>query len=1206
MTSAGKGRSYSRSLHGDRLGSGGKILRKFATPADLPDNHVWVCFNSVLQGDHTGVEVATASHVALLQSYGLLDDDRRLVANRPLRSSTECQGLVIDDFFALSVEVAGTPPEQSGAFKAYQTAQRAYADASLLGSPSKDVAAETSGKLIGAFVNGKPETLSRGLCTVGAPPEKRYALSHLTLELCKLSHTTDSLHLCLLGAWTSILCYRRPLLALLNHSFRLVSTVDYDPNHPKLISLPRKVVCELVLVAVLSVFAVFDLSAQYDEKIYCTDASSKKGAIVSSNVGRRVSEVLWKGLKSKGAYTRLLSPSEVVLNAVGVFDPEELSFPSEGPSRPIAFHFDFIEVFAGASLLTESLSSWNFVCGPPLEISASEEFDVSKVWVIEWLTYLVAERRLLAFFLCPPCTTFSIMRRPALRSRVSPFGFQPKEEKTSVGNILAHRSMQLMYVGAQNGATGISETPWSSFMKHLPAWKIVAGLPMSSFVRTDSCRFGSPHQKAFRFMGVNADLDPLSKRCICVGKHLQIQGIYTKGSAIYTPALAEQLAMVFKTAIIRAKDVVQADLGIDVKGLENQLVNEIVVSSAWKEEGCWTFRKESHINILEMASLLRLVQKLSDRCCALRVVSMVDSHVTKGAASKGRTASLGLGAILRRLNAHMIAASIFMCIPFVPTRLNPSDDPTRDKAVREPIQGFSWQDWTEDQLLDLLALPKLRRWASNWVRLVILLMGPSVLSLSRRHIYRQSSIRGPILGQAGVPHDVDHKLSFDATLGFPGEGWLSFFLFVLGLLQMDFVGLPVLCLVCLVSLSSLRVFPLSPLCCCCWAVLCSASGVMAMPVFPVTRGEHVRADLRRGIGPIPVGRPVLPATGSNRQKILAKFLEWTREETIDFEWMLNHHYESIDEINLVLARYGRLLYDAGKSYNTYAELLNSVTSWKPAIRRLLQGAWDLGYSWKRLEPGEHHVAMPPQVLLGMLTTAIYWGWLRFAGCLAIGFAGLLRPGEILAATRGDLLLPSDCGNTINHALLSIQEPKSRFTNARHQTAKIDIQDMLEVCELAFQRLSPLQRLWPHSGQTFRSRFKAVLTALALPSVSTDNVRALDPGSLRAGGATFIISSTECGELCRRRGRWANFKMMEIYVQELNALLYFKKISQLAQSKILAVGGIFPEVLEKARAFHQAKIPLVAWRFLFSRWKSPVKGAGVWSGNGKWFHLKSSG
>jgi len=150
--------------------------------------------------------------------------------------------LVIDNFFALSVEASGTPPDQSGAFKAYQTAQKAYTEAFLLGSPSKVVAAEILGKLIGAFVNGKPETLMRGLCTVGTPPEKRYALSQLTLELCKLSHTTDSLHLCLLE-----------------------------------LGLP---------------FAVFDLCLEYDKKVYCTDASSKKGAIVSSAIGRQISEIM--------------------------------------------------------------------------------------------------------------------------------------------------------------------------------------------------------------------------------------------------------------------------------------------------------------------------------------------------------------------------------------------------------------------------------------------------------------------------------------------------------------------------------------------------------------------------------------------------------------------------------------------------------------------------------------------------------------------------------------------------------------------------------------------------------------------------------------------------------------------------------------------------------------------------------------------------
>ena len=276
---------------------------------------------------------------------------------------------------------------------------------------------------------------------------------------------------------------------------------------------------------------------------------------------------------------------------------------------------------------------------------------------------------------------------------------------------------------------------------------------------------------------------------------------------------------------------------------------------------------------------------------------------------------------------------------------------------------------------------------------------------------------------------------------------------------------------------------------------------MAMPVFPVTKGEQLKSDLRKTAGPIPQGRPVLPATGTQRARLLEAFLQWTREESIDFEWMIQHHHLCIDEINLLVQRYGRLLYDAGKSYNSYAELINALTSWKPAIRRLMQGAWDLGYSWKRLEPGEHHVAMPPQILQAMVATSFLWGWFRFGGCLALSFAGLLRPGELLKSTRADLLLPLDCGNTISYGMLAIREPKSRFTNARHQSVKIDIPDLLEVVELTLGSLAPCQKLWPHSGQTFRSRFKAILEALSLPASPQGTLRPLDPGSLRAGGAT---------------------------------------------------------------------------------------------------------
>ena len=240
----------------------------------------------------------------------------------------------------------------------------------------------------------------------------------------------------------------------------------------------------------------------------------------------------------------------------------------------------------------------------------------------------------------------------------------------------------------------------------------------------------------------------------------------------------------------------------------------------------------------------------------------------------------------------------------------------------------------------------------------------------------------------------------------------------------------------------------------------------------------------------------------------------------------------------------------------------------------------------RSEPSVHHIAIPVPILLAMLTTCLLWGWERVAGALAIVFGGLLRPGEVTSALRKDLLLPRDVGSTIAYALLSIREPKSRYTFARHQTAKVDAQDMLTVLDVAFGRLRDAEKLWPYSPQTLRQRFKSLLEVLLLPCESQPGLRSLDLGSLRCGGATFIIQSTDNSELCRRRGRWANHKMMEIYVQESMSLQYMKYISEAARQKILTLAHAFPRVLARATSLHEAQIPTSAWYFLLARWKMP--------------------
>ena len=68
----------------------------------------------------------------------------------------------------------------------------------------------------------------------------------------------------------------------------------------------------------------------------------------------------------------------------------------------------------------------------------------------------------------------------------------------------------------------------------------------------------------------------------------------------------------------------------------------------------------------------------------------------------------------------------------------------------------------------------------------------------------------------------------------------------------------------------------------------------------------------------------------------------------------------IELINLQLERYGRSLYLAGRPYGHYSETINGVASRRPRIKRMLQPAWDLAYSWLRQEPPTHHLALPWQ------------------------------------------------------------------------------------------------------------------------------------------------------------------------------------------------------------------------------------------------------
>ena len=198
----------------------------------------------------------------------------------------------------------------------------------------------------------------------------------------------------------------------------------------------------------------------------------------------------------------------------------------------------------------------------------------------------------------------------------------------------------------------------------------------------------------------------------------------------------------------------------------------------------------------------------------------------------------------------------------------------------------------------------------------------------------------------------------------------------------------------------------------------------------------------------------------------------------------------------------------------------------------------------------------------MLTVALLWGWDDVAGILALCWGGLARVGEAMAAKRRDLVLPQDVGKECTwgtkQIFMAILEPKTRFRAAKHQSLKVDQPDLVELIIFCLEALGPADRLWPRSGSTLRARFCKLLTAVGLPEKAVPEL-----GSLRAGGAAWLMLTTESPDYVRRRGRWITTKVMEIYIQEVSSFMYLPKLPEDVRATIFEWANGFKEAFSFA-------------------------------------------
>lgn len=551
--------------------------------------------------------------------------------------------------------------------------------------------------------------MQSGCVTVGAPRVKRLALAVLSLRAARLPGLSPQLASRLAGNWSSVLLCRRCLSSIVADGLFALGVLR-SCTEDSVVPLPRSVARELVLLAIMSPLICSNVAVTYLGTLFASDAALSKGAYVATEVGPDGDEELWLDSRKKGSYALLDSGFKEMLKHVGEYEGEKkVPAPLIRPKASPLLYYDFVEICGGVGAVSAAACELGLVCAPPLDLSASEHYDLGDLRLLEWAICMVEENRFRSFLFEPPCTTFSPAAQPCLRSYKEPYGFDREHPRVMHGNCLSFRSLVLMRVGRRCARPCGLEQPRRSKMAWLDEWISLVQSGDFEEAIIAACRFNSPHQKEFRFLLHRVSAEFLEARCTRDHAHVRIQGKFTKDSAIYTPELGLHLASAFRAALKTI--VVSAESGMSCEGLESVVTNDIMSSSEWREVRSWSWKRPRHINVLEVSAGVAVLNEVGPVAPHSRVVSCLDSAVARGALSKGRSTSSLLQPLLRRSAVLQICFDLYPVWPFCPTRHNVADDPTRDVVLREPVpysvrtcQGVG-----------------LKRYAANWIRLLLLI-----------------------------------------------------------------------------------------------------------------------------------------------------------------------------------------------------------------------------------------------------------------------------------------------------------------------------------------------------------------------------------------------------------------------------------------------------------------------------------------------------
>ena len=1067
-----------------------------------PSKHFGNCviaLNALAMGDSWAVEFAQQSHHNVLRFLaGAMLEHQRVAYRKPFPRSRFLEWLSIDDHVGVQI---CSPKEYSENIplrdtEVFSRSEDAYRNVGLVQHPKKKQCGVSEGIFLGAEVNGD-------LGFVSAPRHRIGALTLCTIFVARQGTASPRLLSSLLGCWIHILMFRRPILAILSHSFSEGHGLPQD----RVFCLSRECRNELLALCWLAPVCISDIRVDFAPKLFCTDASPDGAGICVSDEDPSVVAELWRHSEQRGYYTQLLNPAAAILHehdesfedpcpVIETLQPLDnmIRIPS---SLSEGILYDCIELFRGEGNWSQAHESIGFRVHPGIDVRGSglAFADMLDDSVYHQIVSLAARGVCRDWHAGPPCYTYGTLRRPRIRSKHSPAGFDLTDPLTREQTLLALRTAFVMNLVMLSGLFFSVEQPGSSVMFYLDIFKRMV-FRGAWITRMCFCGFGSPFKKPSQWLHNKPWMYELEQPCRCLDKscHFVIDCTFTRAStqifesmckpssrevygraprvgeavsaysASYPRCLCRRIAsgaaqatndsiplVPLSAHVLSLKRIgYAADIPSSVTKepvadprpfhQDPEWIGELADSLPFRELLRYRFKKTGHINVLECR-----VHKTWLKHCAKyhpnsRVLALLDSRVTLGATSKGRSSSRALCRVLQGSLGYILGGGLCPGGLHICSSKNRSDGPSRNRPV--PPRCKDLPSW-------LLAL--------------------------RRH----------------DPKPFDLVLTAARFTKIEAR-WMRIFLLLGGDIE------------------------------------------------PNPGPPRRRVEPR---GPLDMSVGFAPETSGRMSACVAAFEKWLWDELQISLPSLAWDYVAAP---LALRAYGMFLFSSGAPRYRFVYTITGLQDAYPHLRPFFAGAWQVDRKWQQFEPGSCRPVLSGPVMQAICSIALLWDWHRWLGITLIGFLGMLHPSEMINLYRSDLLLPSDTLVEEPVFYVFIRHPKTvRF--ARRQHCKIDDPLVLAFVTKVFKSLSPTTSLFPGGTHAYRSRWNSVLSRLSIPVSQRDH--GCTPAVLRGSGATHMFMTCEDLPRVQWRGRWAQQKTLEFYIQEVGAQSMLSKLPPAAHSKV---------------------------------------------------------